>query len=268
MMGRTGGGEHGRVGAPGWEPPEPSSGREGAGTRRGCGRCEASAGRAEAPGGRRALRAVNQQRGAAPGRAGRRGAGRGEAILWRAAGGAAAPRGARWEMESREGGRRGEGREEADCKSRRASRGGGAAQGGAGPQGGCGGPRRAHSSGCSRCRRRHRRSSARSRRLLLLFPPPPSPLSSSSSRSPQPPRPFPSRPREDGGPRAAGAEGPAGRASRALRRHGGRHEERECPFPLPPFLRSPPSPRAVPEGSGPAGAVPVPGAVLAAGPEP
>lgn len=178
-MGRTGGGEHGRVGAPDWEPPEPSSGREGAGTHRGCGRCEASAGRAEAPGGRRALRAVNQQRGAAPGRAGRRGAGRGEAILWRAAGGAAAPRGARWEMESREGGRRGEGCEEADCKSRRASRGGGAAQGGAGRGGAAGGlwwP-------AARAQLRVQPLPPPSPPQQRQEPPPPPPLSSSSFSS-------------------------------------------------------------------------------------
>lgn len=39
--------------------------------------------------------------------------------------------------------------------------------------------------------------------------------------------------REDGGPRATGAESPAGRAGGALRRHGRGHEERECLLPSP-----------------------------------
>ena len=38
---------------------------------------------------------------------------------------------------------------------------------------------------------------------------------------------------EDGGPRATGAESPAGRAGGALRRHGRGHEEREFLFPSP-----------------------------------
>lgn len=45
--------------------------------------------------------------------------------------------------------------------------------------------------------------------------------------------------REDGGPRATGAESPAGRAGGALRRHGRGHEEREFLFPSP--LTSPAS---------------------------
>lgn len=44
-------------------------------------------------------------------------------------------------------------------------------------------------------------------------------------------RPDPAR--EDGGPRATGAESPAGRAGGALRRHGRGHEERECLLPSP-----------------------------------
>ena len=62
--------------------------------------------------------------------------------------------------------------------------------------------------------------------------------------APQPPS-EPSRPpriilvrpdsaREDGGPRATGAESPAGGAGGALRRHGRGHEEREFPLPSPP----------------------------------